>query len=331
MESDTAETDPLPDTDLPTIGSDPAGRYQAFPLTDMQHAYWIGRRGFFDGGEIGIHVYFELDRPDLDTDRFRRAWRALIDRHDMLHAVVTDDGQQCVLRNIPPYELPVVDLSTWSAERREAHLLTTRQALEHRLFDLSVWPQFDVRIHHLPDGVSRLHIAIDGWCVDGWSYQVLFDDLIRLYEDPDAALPSLGFTFRDYVLTLQALERTPAYNRDLTYWRDRLPSLPPAPSLPLKGVGAAHQGPLRFTRRDCAIDAAGWSMIKAQAGRIGVSAATVMLSLYAETLSLWADTPHFSINVPRFNRLPLHPDVHRAIGEFATFRGGAAVSLGSDR
>ena len=30
-------------------------------------------------------------------------------------------------------------------------------------------------------------------------------------------------------------------------------------------------------------------------------------------------TPRFTLNVPRFNRLPLHPQVEEIIGEFASF------------
>lgn len=315
--------DPMPveagtSHELPIIRPDQGHRYQPFPLNDMQHAYWIGRRGYFDGNKVGIHVYFELDRTDLDPDRFRHAWHQVLQRHDMLHAIVTEDGQQCVLKDIPPYQVPDADLSSLSPELRATRLDETRQALEHRLFDLSVWPQFDIRIHHLPDSVSRIHFAIDGWCVDGWSYQVLFNDLIHFYDAPAAELPGLDITFRDYVLTMQELERSDAYQRDLEYWQGRLPALPAAPALP--GIGIQSNGRIpEFTRRECAIDAADWARIKEQAGRVGVSAATVMLSLYADTLSLWAETPHFCINVPRFNRLPLHPQVDLAIGEFATF------------
>ncbi|HEY0601297.1 MAG TPA: amino acid adenylation domain-containing protein, partial [Herpetosiphonaceae bacterium] len=36
-------------------------------------------------------------------------------------------------------------------------------------------------------------------------------------------------------------------------------------------------------------------------------------------LSAWSKSPHFTINVPRFNRLPLHDEVTSIIGEFASF------------
>ena len=31
-------------------------RYEAFPLTDIQQAYWLGRSGVFELGEVGARL-----------------------------------------------------------------------------------------------------------------------------------------------------------------------------------------------------------------------------------------------------------------------------------
>lgn len=304
---------------LPAIIANPAERYSPFPLNDMQHAYWIGRRNYFDTGEVGIHVYFEVDREKLDVERFRRAWHKLVQRHDMLHCVVQSNGEQTVLREIPAYSIPCEDISALDQAGQQERILKTRAELEHKLFDLSVWPQFDVRIHQLSGGLSRIHFAIDGWCVDGWSYQILFNDLNSLYNEPELELPELPFTFRDYVLATLELEKSPAWENDRSYWLERLATLPQAPALPLRAVRAPGSAKPVFTRRECRFEAEKWLAIKEQAGRAGISTASVILSVYADTLGLWAAEPHFCINVPRFNRLPMHADVDKVIGEFASF------------
>src|SRR5712692_8290541 len=67
----------------PKIQADAAHRYEPFPLTDLQQAYWIGRTDAVELGNIACHVYHEIDMVGLDLERFERAWQRLIARHDM--------------------------------------------------------------------------------------------------------------------------------------------------------------------------------------------------------------------------------------------------------
>ena len=57
-----AEAEPVQDPAQP----DPARRYEPFPLTDIQQAYWVGRTDAFDLGGVGAHEYFEYDCPPLE-------------------------------------------------------------------------------------------------------------------------------------------------------------------------------------------------------------------------------------------------------------------------
>ena len=44
-------------------------RYEPFPLTDIQQAYWIGRSGAYSLGQVSCHAYFEFDGQGLDLGR----------------------------------------------------------------------------------------------------------------------------------------------------------------------------------------------------------------------------------------------------------------------
>ncbi len=46
---------------------------------------------------------------------------------------------------------------------------------------------------------------------------------------------------------------------------------------------------------------------------------TTLLSAYAWVLSRYSKEHNITINIPRFNRLPLHNDINRVVGEFASF------------
>jgi amino acid adenylation domain-containing protein len=312
-------------TQIRALVPDPSQRHQPFPMTPMQHAYWLGRHAAVAGGQVAIHMYLELDVPALDVARMERAWNALVARHDMLRAIALPDGTQQVLAEVPPFALACHDMRDCSQGLRDAHLASVRAELSHRNAALDRWPLFELRATHLPQAVSRLHFSLDGWCLDGWSYQILFHELHRLYTDPQARLHPLGLGFRDYVLALGEHEQGQAHAQAWQRWQQRLPQLPPPPRLPLcaafpeNGAPAETAARPQFRRWQCQLDRTVFSGLQQRAARHSLTAATAMLAAYGRVLSRWSESPDLTLNVPRFNRQPLHPDVPRLVGEFASF------------
>lgn len=76
----------------------------------MQHAFWVGRSGVLELGSVANHGYYEIECKGLDLERLNWALQKLIERHDMLRAVVLPDGQQQVLKQVPFYQIQVLDL-----------------------------------------------------------------------------------------------------------------------------------------------------------------------------------------------------------------------------
>ncbi len=70
-------------TSLPTIVPEPDQRYEPFPLTDMQHAFWMGRSGVFELGNVANHGYYEIEGKNLDLARLNAGLQKLIARHQM--------------------------------------------------------------------------------------------------------------------------------------------------------------------------------------------------------------------------------------------------------
>ncbi|HEY0696964.1 MAG TPA: phosphopantetheine-binding protein, partial [Micromonospora sp.] len=99
---------------------DVAGRFEAFGLTDVQHAYWLGRAGLFELGGVSAHLYAEFESGGFDVGRASWAFQRLVQRHDMLRAVVRSDGRQQVLESVPAFEVELEDLSGLSSADAEA-------------------------------------------------------------------------------------------------------------------------------------------------------------------------------------------------------------------
>uniref|UniRef100_UPI003BAC64F2 amino acid adenylation domain-containing protein n=1 Tax=Stappia sp. TaxID=1870903 RepID=UPI003BAC64F2 len=303
------------------ILADPNARHEPFPLTELQYAYWVGRDPRHVLGGIACHAYLETE-PDtpFDIARLEEAWNLLIARHDALRLVVDDTGRQRILAEIPRYHIEVTDLSDVDPDRIAYHLLEMRQTLSHQVLDPSVWPMFDIRLTRMPGGRDRLHISIDMLINDAMSSQILWQEWQALYLSGTAeaaGLPPFTISFRDYVLAKSApdAERKRRQEIDRAYWMAQLDELPQGPQLPLARA-PEHIGAPHFSRLQAGLDAPRWEALKAQARAVGVTPAGLLVGVFGEVLAAWSDQARFSLNLTIFDRLALHEDVSRLVGDF---------------
>jgi pyochelin synthetase len=306
----------LPGTEL-RVSADPAHRHDPFPLTDIQEAYWIGASGLLELGNVSAHTYHELEFPSLDLGRFERAWRRLIDRHEMLRAVLLPEGLQRILEETPRFEIPVEDLRGLSPADAERRLEEIRRSLSSTGPDVLRWPLFEVRALRLEGSRVRLALSVSLFLCDALSFRVLLAELDRLYQRDDAPLEDLALSFRDYTLALEAARDGAAHRRALDYWTSRLASLPPAPDLPL----ARDPGSLArvgFRRCRARLAPVAWDRIKARARAAGVTPTVALAAAYAEVLAAWSGSRRFTLNLLFFNRLPVHPQVEAVVGNFSS-------------
>ncbi|MEQ9334262.1 amino acid adenylation domain-containing protein, partial [Thalassobaculum sp.] len=278
-----------------------------FPLTDVQQAYWVGRRSVALGN-VGCHAYREFAATGLDVDRLEQAWRRLVARHDMLRAVVTEDGRQRVLPEVPDYRVEVTDLR--GRPDAEARLAAVREAMSHHVFEPARWPLFDIRVTRLDDGV-RVHMGMDLLIADAAGMLQLYREWGDLYADPATVLPPVGRRFRDFVT---AAGPTPAEQaRAEAYWAPRLADLPGPPELPL--ATAPADGPPRFARHGLTLDAGTWRSLRRRAREAGLTRSNLLIAAYADILAAWSKTQRFLLTLTTF-KAPL--GFERTVGDFTS-------------
>ncbi|HEY7418914.1 MAG TPA: AMP-binding protein, partial [Ktedonobacteraceae bacterium] len=304
---------------LPQIDADPAQRYQPFPLTDLQLAEWIGQESSFEVGNVGNHVYIEIDAIDLNVQRMQSALQRLIERHEMLRAILLPDGQQQILEHAPSLQVKVFDLRGKDQEVITAHLEQTRHSLDHQMIQVEQWPAFDLCVTLLDQRRSRLHLSIHFLFLDAASMGILTREFSMLYANPDAILDPLTLSFRDYTITWEReRDQSPAYQRAREYWLERFPELPPAPELPLATNPYALAQP-RFVPYQNQLDTETWTRLKTRAARSGITPSVVLFTAFAEVLATWSKSSRFSINLALSDRQPLHPQVKALVGNFSSF------------
>ncbi|TKC96364.1 non-ribosomal peptide synthetase [Polyangium fumosum] len=294
----------------------PAERHLPFPLTEIQQAYLLGRLVPTAGGNVGCHFYSEVDAADLDIDCLAAAWRQLIDRHDVLRTVVLPDGRQHFLEAVPTYGIETLDLRGQPPEAVLAMLEETRRSMSHRVYNLEVWPLFDIRAIRLDERHTRIYFSIDLFLVDAASLLRLIEEWRHLYRDSSTPWVRPGLSFRDYVVAEAGLQGSDQVRAAESYWFRRVVDFPTAPELPLGPVPAAGQPEVLRHAGTLAADA--WRRLKGRAAELGMTPTGMLAAAFSEVLRIWSRRQRFSITLTMFRRLPLHAEVNDLIGDFTS-------------
>ena len=298
--------------------TDEKNRFEPFPLTEVQQAYWIGKEGGYVLGNVDAHCYFEMECDELNIDLAQKCFRRLIDHHDMMRAIVLNGGEyQKVLQEVPKYVIKIHDFRGVSDEAIEIKELEIRNQLSHQTFNLEEWPLFDIQAAIKNRNKTKLFISFNNIIFDGWSMFMLFRQWKELYENPEVDLPDIKLTYRDYLLALPKIQDKNKYAEDVDYWKNRVLELPEAPKLPLQTLPELIKEQ-RFLRCENHISIAEWETLKGLAQDRGITPAALLITTYAEILSRWSERQELTINLTRFNRTQIHEDVQQIIGDFTS-------------
>ncbi|WP_313582124.1 non-ribosomal peptide synthetase [Lacrimispora sp.] len=295
------------------ITAAPEDQYKPFPLTDVQAAYALGRKDTFEYGGVACHVYMELGYEKLDAGKVQDVWNQLIVRHEMLRAVVFENGIQQVLPAVKEFRVQEHEL--YGADEPEERLSELRDQMGNAKYELGNWPMFGIAVSHLNTG-AILHFSMEFLIADWKSIWMLLAEFETLYFSPEQQLPEVNVSFRDYLIAEKKLKSTERYTRDREYWRSRIDTLPGAPGLP-PGRSMDMTKP-RFTRYFLELDNERWTMFKENARHFGITATAAVLTVYAQVLERWSRTSEFCLNLTVLNREPLHPEVGEIVGDFTS-------------
>ncbi len=308
----------------PVLLSKPEDQYKSFPLTAQQLAYAFARSQYLKGESNSCQLYYEINSVNLDISRLEAAWQILLSRHPALITHISANGQQQVMERIPHYSLPCKDLSREPASTRKKELTRIKETMIARSVPLGEWPFFAIQVSLLPDNEARIHFAIDMIIADGFSIQLVIMQWLSLYGSlentsfPDSAVAKNAegngmpeVTFRDYVMALEAYKQTENYQSDLAYWQEKFAGFSGGPPLP-----RVHPAPAEIERRRFSWVCSGWQQLSSKAQSFSLSVSVVLLAVYLEVLAKGAGNKPFEVVIPCWERLPLHPQINRVVGDF---------------
>ncbi|WP_400193664.1 amino acid adenylation domain-containing protein [Hymenobacter sp. B81] len=167
-------------------------------------------------------------RGELNVEALQAAVDVLVARHESLRTTFVAVGGEPKQRIHLPGELPtsldVVDYrrTTKSAEEVAAELARRGRAP----MNLATGPLFQMALYRLPDQSYYLFCVMHHIICDGWSNNLLIDELLTAYQalaDGHAVpLPALPLQYKDYAAWQTAQLATPEFEAHRQYWLRKL-------------------------------------------------------------------------------------------------------------
>ena len=298
-----------PSESLPTMMSG-----QAFPLTPVQHAYFVGRSSEQALGGVGCHLYQEFDGQGLDSQHLDRAIVKLIQRHPMLNVTFSEDGKQRWQPEVLWRGVTHHDFSQHSAAQQQERLLALRDLISHRVLAVESGQCFDIQMVALSGGRHRLIVDIDLLVMDAASFSLFFSELSALLKGEILPPAIENYDFRSYLAQAEK-EQKQAKAIAEQYWQTKIDTLPPAPALPLATEPNRKIKPI-FTRQRQAYSEAQWEQLKQLAAEHQVTPTMVLATVFAAILSRWSGQQKLLLNLTLFDCLPLHQNIERMLADF---------------
>ncbi len=291
------------------VVTDEKGKYEPFLLTDVQSAYVLGRSNNFSYGDVACHNYMEFVYDKLDPVRVEDIFKLLIKRHDMLRAVIYEDGYQQILKDVPDFEIQILDENATDED-----IEALRNEKSHKVYELGKAPMFSIALTQRQDK-SILHFSIEFLIADWTSVWMILSEFEKLYFEPETELENIGISFRDYLLTEKKYLKGSKAINDKNYWLSKLENFPLSPKIPILNEDKAVN---RFIRKTLVIENAKWDRLKDKSNREGITPTALVMTAYGEVLRKWSMQKDFALNMTVLNRKLFHEDIFKVVGDFTT-------------
>jgi amino acid adenylation domain-containing protein len=208
-----------------------------FPVSFAQQRLWFFQQMYPDSAAYNMPLATWL-RGRLHVDRLEDALNEIIRRHEALRTSIDlVDGQPAQL--ISPSQtisVPVSDLSGLPAAEREAEARRLAAAEVGRAFDLRSGPLLRAHLLRLSAEEHVLALVLHHVVCDGWSIDVLFNELSTIYAayaaGQSSPLPELPVQYADYAVWQREWLAGDVLDEQLEYWRGQLEGAPALLELP---------------------------------------------------------------------------------------------------
>ncbi|MCF5239903.1 AMP-binding protein, partial [Pseudomonas sp. PA-5-4G] len=287
------------------------GRDQPLPLSYAQERQWFLWQLAPDSAAYHIPSALRL-RGRLDTAALQRSFDELVARHESLRTCVEQhaEGARQVIRAQVVLPVQCVDV-------QEADLQAQVEAEIARPFNLQRGPLLRVTLMRVAQDDHVLVLVQHHIVSDGWSMQVMIDELVQLYaafsQGQAVQLPVMPIQYADFAVWQRTWMEAGEKSRQLDYWRDLLGGEQPVLELPFDHQRPAQQSH-RGARLDVPLPAELARGLKTLAQAQGVTMFMLLLASFQTLLHRYSGQQDIRVGVPIANRNRV--ETERLIGFF---------------
>ncbi|WP_434481392.1 amino acid adenylation domain-containing protein [Pseudomonas aeruginosa] len=254
-------------------------------------------------------------RGRLDLDALQRSFDSLVARHETLRTRFRLDGDEARQEIAASMALPLDIVALGPLE--EGALARQVETTIARPFDLERGPLLRVSLLRLAEDDHVLVLVQHHIVSDGWSMQVMVEELVQLYaaysRGLEVALPALPIQYADYALWQRSWMEAGEKERQLAYWTGLLGGEQPVLELPFdrpRPARQSHRGAqLGFELSRELVEA-----VRALAQREGASSFMLLLASFQALLYRYSGQADIRVGVPIANRNRV--ETERLIGFF---------------
>jgi amino acid adenylation domain-containing protein len=303
----------VPGGDGQAIPRRPAAlRNQPAPLSFPQQRLWFLDRLSPGDPSYNIGVTVVIDGP-LAPAALHHAVQAVIDRHESLRTTfgLVDGTPVQIVAERLDVPLSVLDLEA-AGDPGHPEVMRACYQLVELPFDLAAGPLVRVALLRLGPLQHVLGFVIHHIVSDGWSMNILVDDLVAFSRS--LAPPPLPVQYTDYAAWQVERLRGERLEALIRVWRRHLADLPAAISLPTdrpRPPVKTAAGTEIFFDLPPETDA----RLHAVAREEGVTAFMLLLTVYQVLLARWSGQETFAVGTVVANRS--RRELERLIGFFA--------------
>ncbi|HEJ4088702.1 TPA: pyoverdine non-ribosomal peptide synthetase PvdD, partial [Pseudomonas aeruginosa] len=288
-----------------------ADRQQPLALSFAQERQWFLWQ--LEPESAAYHIPSALRlRGRLDVDALQRSFDSLVARHETLRTRFRLEGGRSYQQ-----VQPAVSVSIEREQFGEEGLIERIQAIVVQPFDLERGPLLRVNLLQLAEDDHVLVLVQHHIVSDGWSMQVMVEELVQLYagysQGLDVVLPALPIQYADYALWQRSWMEAGEKERQLAYWTGLLGGEQPVLELPFdrpRPARQSHRGAqLGFELSRELVEA-----VRALAQREGASSFMLLLASFQALLYRYSGQADIRIGVPIANRNRV--ETERLIGFF---------------
>lgn len=285
-----------------TLTHDESKRYQQFPLTDIQSAYYSGRQSGYELGGTGCYTYIEIKSDVIDVARFQEAWHQTIMKHDMLRAIITKDGKQVVKKEVQMPTLEVREVNVSQGLENSFEVKNMREQMYAYDFAIDSWPMHKFIISQgKTDAI--IHFCVDMLIADYISINIMLNDIFEYYNNGKfSSEDNNEITFRDIVLSRKNNDNHQVAKE---YWKNKIVNeefkCPQLPVIRSKNT-LDKKVDVLFHRRKMTLNRDSYVALKNIAAKNGVTVSNAVLAAYVSILGRWSESKQMCINVTLMQR-----------------------------